>query len=393
MKIELLNERENFPEIFKESLQRFLVRYINWSGSLCWGPGKGLQFRQNARLNVIYPVSLPRQMVDEVTQEFRYHPNLPRRLAQQIYAGLAIRWPLENLTAPVMFSIPEHPKVMETWVFIPGNHSVRIIDFDRQSSIVFPKAGFDIEMTRRDASIRQRFPFLLAPKIAEAPLHGEWYIEERVCGLPLNRLPDVAQRAAAEARAVTSLRRLYAETWVSEKVESYLEQLASELDTLFVCTGSRMTKDFLGRLKSIKERASAVVARSGQEAVLVVQSHGDFQPANILVDGENVKIIDWEYSKPRSVTYDYLVYTACSRFASGLEGRLAQLLNRAREEGELKSWFGDSHVNIQRCFALFLLEELSLKLQESAASVLHDTSWNLANWMPEVDQFLVRLLD
>lgn len=393
MKIELLNARENFPEIFKESLERFLVRYANWPGSLCWGAGEGLQFRQNAQLNVIYPVTLPRKLLDEVTREFRYHPSLLRRLAQNTYAGLAVRNPLESVTAPVMFTITAPPGDMKEWVFIPGNHSIRIIDFRRQSSMVFPKAGFDIEMTCRDAAIRQRFPFLLAPRVADAPEHNAWYIEERVRGLPLNRMPQSAQRAAAEARAVGSLCRLYSETRVSEGVDRYLDQLFRELDALFVRTGSRMPPDFLAKLRSFKERAGSVVASSGQEQVVIVQSHGDFQPANILVDGEEVNIIDWEYSKPRSEAYDYLVYMSSSRFAVGLEARLAQHLNTARANGGLKSWFINHHANIERYFALFLLEELSLKLQESAAGALHDTSWNLVQWLPEVEPFLARLHD
>lgn len=392
MKIELLNKRENFPEIFKASLEQFLLRYANWSGRICWGSGDGLQFRQNAPLNVIYPVSLARRMVDEVTREFRYHPSPARRFAQNLYAGLAIRRPLEIVATRVMFAVERAPRDMEAWIFIPGNHSIRIIDFGSQSSIVFPKAGFDIEMMRRDAAVRQRFPFLLAPRVAEAPSHGGWYIEQRVRGLPLNRLSDPAQRMAALNRAVGSLRSLYAETKVSVKLGCYLERLERELAALLALTGSRMAPNFLGRLKEIKEWARFVAGKASEETVEIVQSHGDFQPGNILVDGDVIQIIDWEYSKPRSVVYDYLVYTASSRFAGGLEARLADLLDAARKTNELKSWFGIHRGNLQGYFAIFLLEDLTLKLEESAAGSLKDTSWNLLSWLPEVESFMPRLL-
>jgi hypothetical protein len=391
MKIELLNKRENFPEIFKASLEQFLLRYANWSGRICWGSGEGLQFRQNEQLNVIYPVSLARRMVDEVTREFRYNPSPARRFAQIIYAGLAIRTPLEIVVSRVMFAVERPPRDMEAWIFIPGNHSIRIIDFGRQSSIVFPKSGFDINMMRRDAAVRQRFPFLLAPRVVEAPSHGGWYIEERVRGLPLNRLSDPAQRIVALNRAVGSLRTLYAETKVSVKLDCYLERLSRELDVLLVLTGSRMAPNFLARLKEIQERASFVAGKAREDTLEIVQSHGDFQPGNILVDGDVIQIIDWEYSKPRSMVYDYLVFTASSRFSGGLESRLADLLDAASKNNELKSWFGIHRGDISGCFAIFLLEELTLKLEESAAGSLKDTSWNLLRWLPEVESFMQRL--
>lgn len=353
MKIELLNKRENFPEIFKASLEQFLLRYANWSGRICWGSGEGLQFRQNEQLNVIYPVSLARRMVDEVTREFRYNPSPARRFAQIIYAGLAIRTPLEIVVSRVMFAVERPPRDMEAWIFIPGNHSIRIIDFGRQSSIVFPKSGFDINMMRRDAAVRQRFPFLLAPRVVEAPSHGGWYIEERVRGLPLNRLSDPAQRIVALNRAVGSLRTLYAETKVSVKLDCYLERLSRELDVLLVLTGSRMAPNFLARLKEIQERASFVAGKAREDTLEIVQSHGDFQPGNILVDGDVIQIIDWEYSKPRSMVYDYLVFTASSRFSGGLESRLADLLDAASKNNELKSWFGIHRGDISGCFAIF----------------------------------------
>ena len=56
------------------------------------------------------------------------------------------------------------------------------------------------------------------------------------------------------------------------------------------------------------------------------QSHGDFQPANILIptvsDQRNVYLIDWEYTDKRCRWYDAMVFVLNSRSPIGLAGRV-----------------------------------------------------------------------
>lgn len=388
MKIELLNQRENFPEIFKTSLEGFLADFAQWRGIYCWGPGGGLEFRQNARLNIIYPVSLPRRLVDELTSEFRYHRSLPRRWAQNAYASLAVRAPFETAATPVMFSLTSPPAGSDAWAFIPGNHSIRVIDFPARRSVVFPKAGFDRELVGRDAAIRQRFPFLLAPRVLDAPSHGRWFIEERIRGLPLNRLAQPMRRKQGLDRALDCLRRLYSATRAQVEMAAYLDDLLVRLDALLVTTGDKMATDLIAAVQRVRQRALAIVKSGGEHSLVIVQSHGDFQPANILVDGSETHIIDWEYSKPRTAFYDFLVYTTNSRFPVGLGDRLVEFLDSAKVAGALPTWFGRQGGDIASWLALFLLEELELKLEENSPAALLDASWNFERWLPEVERAL-----
>ncbi|MBI4667956.1 MAG: phosphotransferase [Elusimicrobia bacterium] len=97
-------------------------------------------------------------------------------------------------------------------------------------------------------------------------------------------------------------------------------------------------------------------------------THGDFQPANIMVDKDKVWLVDWEYSDIRQIVYDGLVYALRSRFPCGLSGRIQWAL--AQDNGAvdefLKTWPETNWGNrLWRRMALtvFLMEEIVLHLK------------------------------
>lgn len=120
---------------------------------------------------------------------------------------------------------------------------------------------------------------------------------------------------------------------------------------------------------ALKNNLDACATESGSP-VAVVQTHGDFQPANILVAGNAAWLIDWEHTAPRQAAYDLLVLATGSRFA-GFSDRIRHFLaNGSREwDGLFKdcpflAW-QDAAMR-KTSVVLFLLEELEMRLRQDA---------------------------
>ncbi len=90
---------------------------------------------------------------------------------------------------------------------------------------------------------------------------------------------------------------------------------------------------------------------SAPRTITLAQSHGDFQPGNILVERatDRVLIVDWEYSEQRSYGYDFWVYDLAMRSPAGLADRVR------RHQGD--GWAA----------SLALLEDLIRLLQEGTS--------------------------
>lgn len=105
-------------------------------------------------------------------------------------------------------------------------------------------------------------------------------------------------------------------------------------------------------------------------------THGDFQPANILVNREGTWLIDWEYSARRQAGYDALVFVLRSRFPAGLATRWRGMVDESdsMQPLSLADWPGLNwqDASWRRVHGwLFLLEELALHLEENANPCFH----------------------
>jgi hypothetical protein len=129
-----------------------------------------------------------------------------------------------------------------------------------------------------------------------------------------------------------------------------------------------------------------------------VQTHGDFQPANILVDEDEFWIIDWEYAARRQAGYDMLVFHCQSRQSRiGTGPGIATLLRKFVTSGWERLVIAENrplmHADIadrslrRRHAALFLLEELELHLAENANLRLTALSRGLCQLLNEIDSW------
>ena len=391
MKISLLQEREDFDTVFSTSLADFLAGYFGRDiPVLPVGQGH-LTFRQNAQLNVIFPHRLARGKLDDLTKEFRYTPNLMKRLAQTAYCALSVRWPAEGFFSPPVFDLVDAPSEIENWVILPGNHSIRVIDTARESSLVFRKRGFDERFFLRDAEARKNTEAPLAPEVLEIDPDGRWYIEQRVGGLPLNRIASPKQAEASLGVAVGAIARLRDSTSHQASAQDYTRDLvAGVVDKLNDIRAA--LAELAPQIDRFVQKAADTISEAPSFEITLCLTHGDFQPANILVDGSTVWLIDWEYSRTRSAFYDPLVFATQSRFPAGLGARLIMAFKAAHTSGYVEALGFRQPGPATALLALFLLEELDLKLAEVAAPAITNKRAGLEAWLQEVTTTITPLL-
>jgi hypothetical protein len=258
-------------------------------------------------------------------------------------------------------------------LILGGNHHIRFLDYRNNRCFVIAKVGFNLAFIANEIRVRRKNPDVPAPAILEVADDFSWYSEALIQGTPANRMRKGKQVDSNIGRLMKSFFTFLKETAVDAFVNEYTHTLTDRIDHHIDQDGllGYQLKEQLRRLVRALEQ---IISETGEGIIVISQTHGDFQPANILIQGEHSWLIDWEYTAQRQIGYDALVYVLGSRFPKGLAERLNALLH-ARESSArhtLKDWPGLAWGETQerrRVLALFLLEELELKLMEMASPV------------------------
>uniref|UniRef100_UPI003F69C3A8 phosphotransferase family protein n=1 Tax=Porticoccus sp. TaxID=2024853 RepID=UPI003F69C3A8 len=345
-----------------------------WQGHVAWGrkPTTSTGLLVNAKLNLIFPAPCHTAPLRALAAEYAYHPHFVRRILQRTYVHHAVSRPLRRLFSSAWVDISPWPDAVSDWCILPGNHSIRIVDRVQNECIVLRKTGFNPALLDNVVRIRQDFPELPGPRLLEANSEQGWYREQRIAGLPLNRLADVArmQRSldAARQEMVGVYQRTLLMEPVSEWLDDRLQHITAAVVELPAIYGVEIRERILGLAQGLAHRLRRQIAAADGMALPTALTHGDFQPANILVpawpEAGPVYVIDWEYGGRRCVWYDALVFELRSRFPSGLSGRIAAWQQDTQQQQASLAWFGEAVAgwNAATCISTFLLEDLLLRL-------------------------------
>ncbi len=267
---------------------------------------------------------------------------------------------------------PAHESLAET-VIVPGNNKIRLLDHRNRCTHGLLKSGFSQDRFDNEISARQLAGGLGLP-IPDLLQHDQvagWFTESYVVGTPLNRLADQERAINVADRAFASLDLLIDETvqttTVGDYVASLCDRIRSDLNQIDL-----LPDEMRRGVEGCVQRLTAALADSSDVALETAQTHGDFQPANILVADLKTQdartdaqfwIIDWEYAGRRQRDYDWLVFHAHARRGSGLASRLRRIVGQAPSWRTASS--GKQIALPQFASTIFLLEELELRLGEN----------------------------
>ena len=207
----------------------------------------------------------------------------------------------------------------------------------------------------------------------------------QVSALPLNRIDDQGVKDKAFLDAQTSLLSLYGKTLTKVNLGGYTQSLYDSCDNLITKLPDVYTQDEKDKIKDVLELLTIALDRPNECDIELVQSHGDFQPANILVDNtdQQLYLIDWEYTAKRSVYYDALVFATQCRSPQGLAARIRVVLNEADI-----SWnwciknVSTKLSNLE--LVVFLIEDLMVRLSELQIPNMISKDDGLNVWMNEI---------
>jgi hypothetical protein len=374
MKAADLMLRECVPEIVEETLRGFLQRQfggewkVTWT-SRAWRQTEAQCWTCNTYINAIFRSGAKRSVLEIVRREFSRHPVWWRSPLQLAYFAVATWAPTARIMAQAQLEIVPDVPASSGWLMVLGGSKLRIIDTVarivyccRKSNANPLRFGREVEARKRAERAGVRTPRILSE------VDRDQLVEEMVIGTPPNRLRSKSERELALRSAQESLKMLYEKTAVSTTCGEYAQGLASEAVGLI--------EESTSLRASIKDAKRSIefllrgLQPSFDRRIETVVAHGDFQPGNVLWDGDSSWLIDWEYSVRRQASYDDLTWRLEARTCGGLTDRISGYLREAHQ----------SQKAVQSAsLYLFLLEDLLFRIynQKDVPQESGRSAWNI----------------
>ncbi|RFA29329.1 hypothetical protein CAI21_09660 [Alkalilimnicola ehrlichii] len=367
MKLSSLLQREEFWCAFSETISDYLASRFCWQGRIerPASAHAGLPLRANIHTNLIYPSGMAGTVLRRFAREYAVDRQPLKRIARQAYVTAALSPPFEWFLSRryLQYTAPP-PANADSWVYLPGNHSIRVMDWQREVCHIVRKKGCSKHFLEAEIDVRSRFPWLPIPPLNAKGADNSWFEEPMLHGLPLARLSGSDEIDARWQDARSSLAKLYAQT---RKERSLREHCDKQLISISAGCGKIPHFDELGVLPAA-QRLSHLAAAGPLQQIEVCQTHGDFNPSNVLCTEETTWIIDWEYSQERSRIHDALIFVLRAWHPPGMADRLRHALNHPTELTKAVQWtgaelnFDGSH---RQQLAVFLLEETATFVNEA----------------------------
>ena len=358
-----------------------VVADVNWKSN----SKSDVLLLANHKLNVIYSKKIDRVKLKSIVSEYAYHPNKLRCFLQKTYIQLSTCNYFECLFIQTKVKVDPWIGDLDNLCIIPGNHSIRILHLKSLSCRVIIKEGFNVQFIKNEIYLREKYNFLPIPKLLSSDPEGLWYEEVQISALPINRIDNQDIKNKALLNAQTSLLSLYDKTLIKVNTGSYKELLFKSCDRFISSLPGIYTQNDKVRIKNILILLKDGLSELNDFDIGLVQSHGDFQPANILVGNidEQLYLIDWEYTAKRSVYYDALVFATKCRSPKGLARRVELILN-----GSNNSWrwcIENTGIKLSKLeLIIFLIEDLIVRLTELQIPNMINKDIGLEAWMNEV---------
>jgi hypothetical protein len=250
-------------------------------------------------------------------------------------------------------------------LILPGNRRIRLFDFQEEVSRVLLKEGFDSSAIAAEVAVRGRGREGPFPPIERVDPDGRWFEERLVHGFVLPRCPPWLDRRSYEGEAFRRLSEWHARRMDIVSAQSHAEALVDRIGERCERLRARFGETMPASARSVIEEWTTAATSLG--SVEIVESHGDFQPGNVIVESEsqNVWLVDWEHTDFRFSPYDRFVYGLRMRSPAGLKMRVQRYLETGRLDATV---FGPEDPELRKSWmAMTLLEDLLWRAEEAVS--------------------------
>ena len=383
MKIALLEKREDFKKVFLETLLKFTKNNPDYLDN----DFTSVHLRYNRHLNIVYPTRFPKNDLWTLVQDYRFNKSIIKLQLQRLYVWLAIKTPLERLLSPHLAKLNEIPCSMKRCAFIPGTHSIRIVDFEKNTCYVVAKLGSFPNFL--DSDVHGRKKIKIAPKIISFDPSIRFFSETKISGISIDRILDKSKAEETYSKVKHFMRDFYRESSEEVLFSDYLNILQIQFNEVMENLSAHFDNSFVKNISKINETSVKLANECKTRNVYVCRSHGDFQLGNILIENKDIWLIDWEYSAKRSFFFDAIVAECETRKVYGLGSRLILFYRLICSKNDTLSWTGKVlDVNNKVYFFLFLIEELILLMREVSATYIIDPATIIRPRISELEFFL-----
>lgn len=404
MKISLLLEREPFPAIFEETMARYFSAVSGAPTRVAWRKRtvrerlfqgrNGEDWLCNTLVNAVFHPFASKEAMALPRHWYGRGGSLARTIMQQGYVRAATSQITRGMVAPYAITIDPCPAQAAHCLIAGGNTRLRLFDFKSGEATTILKSRFDPVFVSADLEVRKAHPWLPAPPVLRVLDEGRAYAEPIISARTAAAQQDKTTRDAALEQVLEACARLGKETHAQSLASRYLRELAENCRAFGEPLRQR-NQALSSALERWLQRIETEASRldEGRDFDIATGcSHGDLAPGNVLIDGEQVYLIDWERTNRRILGFDAITLALASRRETrGLWQRARAVATGNRSQGMAdtmarEALSGDDPAQMEVGIFVYLTEELLFHLQESFQGPISVITLGLLRILDELKQ-------
>jgi len=315
MRISLLEKRENFHFILKETLNKstfFKDKVKN---------RKQEKFIVNRYLNFIATQKINTNVFQNLINEYSNALVGWKKIIQKTYVHLAVSKVFRKFFGNKIIDLSAN---FGEFLILGGNHRLRLFSKDLIFSVLLLKENERIGYVANDISVRTNQYLSYAPVVFESG--KDWLKEEYFAGIPLNRLESQDEIESYQEKVI----KLHLEEllMLTKKQYTKSEYAAFVKNELTLIINNKSIQNTAIESDTITSLLDLLLNKITANSISVSWSHGDFQMANILIREKKFKVIDWESADKRYYLYDLFILLGKVRTNDSLSESIVNFKNK-----------------------------------------------------------------
>jgi hypothetical protein len=367
MRIEVLEKRENFIKIAKQTLQHSSF-FSNMDFSI------EQEYYVNKYLNFIATANLPKKTFQILVNEYSSSLNWKKKYIQYLYVRFSISKYFRKTFSheTVLF-----PSIYSNYLILGGNHRLRLFSNELNSTFVLLKFNERNNYIINDIKLRNKFQLHYAPKILN--FGNDWIEEEYYEGTPLNRLGDnILIKSILQKIMLNHDKLLIFESIEPINKKDYFFKVKKEINLIL---HDKKNHSYKAMLVLINKTFDLLCRNIFLDEIDVSWTHGDFHQANILVKNDSFRVIDWEASQRRFYLYDLFILFSGLRTGIPIEEGVKRF--KIDSVNYINKKIIDSDT-----INLLLMEELRFNINETFSENFYESGSNTNNLCNSILNFL-----